>query len=185
MSVRRAVFLDRDGTIIEDIGYLAAAADVRLLPGAAAAIARLNAAGLAAVVVTNQSGIARGLLDEAAYAATARRLDDLLAAQGARLDAHYHCPHHPDFTGPCECRKPGPLLYRRAAEELGLDLGGSWWVGDRLRDVLAAERFGGRGALVASPTGDEPADVGGQVLRARDLPEAVDFILREPSPLPR
>ena len=122
MSVRRAVFLDRDGTIIEDIGYLAAAADVRLLPGAAAAIARLNAAGLAVVVVTNQSGIARGLLDEAAYAATARRLDDLLAAQGARLDAHYHCPHHPEFTGPCECRKPGPLLYRRAAEELGIDL---------------------------------------------------------------
>ena len=189
MSKRGAVFLDRDGTIIEDTGYVASAAEVRLLPGAAAAIARLNAAGIAAVVVTNQSGIARGLLDEAAYAATACRLDDLLAAEGARLAAHYHCPHHPDFTGPCECRKPGLLLYRRAAEDHGLDLQGSWWVGDRIRDVLPAGRLGGRGVLIESQAGDRPAerpaDTDAHLLRARDLRGAVDIVLRERARLPR
>lgn len=166
MSARGAVFLDRDGTIIEDTGYIADPEAVRLLPGAAAAIARLNRAGRPAIVVTNQSGIARGLLDEAAYAAVARRLEALLAADGARLDAHYHCPHHPDFTGPCECRKPGPLLYRRAAADHELDLAASWWVGDRMRDVLPAERFGGHGLLLGQPP-------------VRDLSAAVDFILGE------
>jgi D-glycero-D-manno-heptose 1,7-bisphosphate phosphatase len=169
VSARPAVFLDRDGTIIEDTGYIAEPDDVRLLPGASSAIARLNRAGIPAIVVTNQSGIARGLLDESAYAAVARRLDALLAAESARLDAAYHCPHHPDVTGACECRKPGPLLYQRAAAEHGLDLARSWWVGDRSRDVLPAERFGGRGLLIGHP----PAT-------ARDLSAAVDIILGEP-----
>ena len=166
MSARGAVFLDRDGTIIEDTGYIADPEAVRLLPGAGPAIARLNRAGRPAIVVTNQSGIARGLLDEAAYAAVARRLEALLAADGARLDAHYHCPHHPDFTGPCECRKPGPLLYQRAAADHELDLAASWWVGDRMRDVLPAERFGGHGLLLGQPP-------------VRDLSAAVDVILGE------
>ncbi|CAN5886094.1 HAD family hydrolase [soil metagenome] len=148
MTRRPAVFLDRDGTIIEDTGYLADPGAVRLLPGAAHAIARLNDAGMPVIVVTNQSGIARGLLDEADYAATARRLEELLAAAGARLDGQYHCPHHPDFTGPCECRKPGALLYQRAATEHAIDLASSWWIGDRPNDVLAAERFRGRGLLI-------------------------------------
>ena len=168
MSARPAVFLDRDGTIIEDTGYIADPDTVRLLPGAATAIGRLNRAGLPAIVVTNQSGIARGLLDESAYQAVARRLETLLATGGARLDADYHCPHHPDFTGTCECRKPGPLLYRRAAADHGLDLARSWWVGDRERDVVPAERFGGRGVLIGQP----PAVV-------RDLSAAVDIILDE------
>jgi D-glycero-D-manno-heptose 1,7-bisphosphate phosphatase len=176
VSRRGAVFLDRDGTIIEDTGYLADPTSVRLLPGAADAIARLNRARLPAIVVTNQSGIARGLLDEAAYAATARRLDELLAAAGARLDAHYHCPHHPDFTGPCECRKPGPLLYRRAAAEHAVDLGASWWVGDRLRDVQPAARLGGRGLLIGRAEQLEPAE---RLTIVRDLSGAVDIILRE------
>jgi histidinol-phosphate phosphatase family protein len=164
------VFLDRDGTIIEDTGYVGDADRVRLLPGAAAAIARLNRAGIPVVVVTNQSGIARGLLDEAGYQATRARLDRLLAEQGARIDRHYHCPHHPDFTGPCQCRKPGPLLYRRAAEELGLDLAASWWIGDRPRDVLASETFGGR-AILLTTSGPDPFTT------ARDLPAAVNLML--------
>ena len=181
MSEGRAVFLDRDGTIIEDTGYLADPAGVRLLPGAAAAIARLNGAGIGAIVVTNQSGIARGLLDESGYAATARRLDALLAAEGARLDAHYHCPHHPDFTGPCECRKPGPLLYRRAASEHGLHLARCWWVGDRMRDVVPAERLGGRGLLLGRPRPDELAlSPGARFPVVRDLSAAVDIILQSP-----
>lgn len=167
---RAAVFLDRDGTIIEDVGFLGDPEGVRLLAGAAEAIARLNHAGLAAVVVTNQSGIARGLFDEAAYQATRRRLDQLLGEHGARLDAHYHCPHHPDITGSCECRKPGLLLYRCAAGELGIDLAASWWVGDRLRDVQAATALGGRGIVLAAvaPT---------PFLAAPDLADAVSGIL--------
>ena len=155
MSGRPAVFLDRDGTLIEDRHYLRDAAEVRLLPGAADTVRRLNGAGVAAVVVTNQSGIARGLLTEAEYEATMRRLDELLALEGARVDAHYHCPHLPEITGPCECRKPGPLLYRRAADDLGLDLARSWWIGDRARDVEAADHFGGQGTLVLTGAGHE------------------------------
>jgi histidinol-phosphate phosphatase family protein len=178
VSDRRAVFLDRDGTIIEDTGYLAAPAAVRLLPGAAAAIARLNHAGMPVIVVTNQSGIARGLLDETAYSATAGRLDELLAGAGARLDGQYHCPHHPDVSGPCECRKPGPLLYRRAAADHGLHLARSWWVGDRLRDVVPAERFEGRGILIGRPAADElSTSAGGRFPVVRDLAAAVGIIL--------
>jgi histidinol-phosphate phosphatase family protein len=156
MSGRSAVFLDRDGTLIEDRHYLRDADAVRLLPGAAEAVRRLNDAGLAAVVVTNQSGIARGLLTEDDYQASVRRLDELLAREGARLEASYHCPHLPELSGPCDCRKPGPLLYERAAADLGLDLARSWWVGDRLRDVGAAERYGARGILLRS--GPDPED---------------------------
>lgn len=155
MSGRPAVFLDRDGTLIEDRHYLRDPAQVRLLPGAAKAVRRLNDAAVAAVVVTNQSGIARGLLTEAQYADTAGRLDDLLLAEGAHLDGHYHCPHLPAPTGSCECRKPGPLLYQQAARELELDLSASWWVGDRERDLAAADRYGGQTILVLTGAGLE------------------------------
>lgn len=171
---RHAVFLDRDGTIIEDVAYLREASQVRLLPGAAAAIKRLNSAGLLTIVATNQSGIARGLLTTEEYTASERRVDELLAQHGARLDAHYFCPHLPELSGPCECRKPGTLLYRQAAKKLGIDLSTSWWVGDRLRDVLPAEAFGGRGLLVGAT---EPAGAeSNRFLRARDLMGAVELI---------
>jgi D-glycero-D-manno-heptose 1,7-bisphosphate phosphatase len=153
VSGRPAVFLDRDGTLIEDRGYLRDPDQVALLPGASGAVRRLDLAGLPVVVVTNQSGIARGLLTEDDYLATARRLDALLAADGARLAGHYHCPHLPEVSGPCECRKPGALLYRQAAADLALDLTRSWWVGDRVRDVAAARELGGRGILVLTGAG--------------------------------
>lgn len=171
---RPAVFLDRDGTIIEDTGYLHDPAEVCLLPGAALAIGRLNLTDLFVVVVTNQSGIARGLLTLEQYRATEQRLDELLGMEGAGIDGHFFCPHFPDVSGPCECRKPGPLLYQRAAERLGIDLSRSWWVGDRLRDVLPAETFGGRGILVGA-TEVEGAE-GDRFLRARDLAGAVELI---------
>jgi len=106
MPERRAVFLDRDGTIVEDPppGYLHEPGKVRLLPGAAEAIRRLNTAGFLVVTVSNQSGIARGMYTVAEYAAVQRRLGELLTAHGARLDGAYFCPHHPDLTGPCDCR---------------------------------------------------------------------------------
>jgi D-glycero-D-manno-heptose 1,7-bisphosphate phosphatase len=182
MTGRAAVFLDRDGTLIEDRHYLRDPAQVHLLQGAAEAVRQLNVAGLAAVVVTNQSGIARGRLTEADYTATTARLEELLAADGARLDGHWHCPHLPELTGPCDCRKPGPLLYRQAAAALGLDLSRSWWVGDRRRDVQPAERFGGRGILVRS--GQGVVDAGLPAAKpwpaAADLLAAVRLILDEP-----
>ncbi len=154
---RRAIFLDRDGTIVEDPGFLHQPGRVRLLPGAAEAIHQLNQAGWLVITVSNQSGIARGLYDATDYQAVQRRLVELLAAHDARLDGAYFCPHHPEFTGPCECRKPGLLLFRQAQAALGLDLTRCCWVGDRLSDVEPARQFGGRGFLVATGRGAEYA----------------------------
>lgn len=176
----RAVFLDRDGTIVDDPGFLHEAEQVRLLPGVAAAIRRLNEAGWLVVTVSNQSGIARGLYDAAAYGAVQRRLSELLAASGARLDASYYCPHHPEFTGPCECRKPGVKLFRDAAAQLGLDLARSFWVGDRVGDVAPARALGGQGILVATGYGtrdqSEAKSLGVPVVA--DLAAAVGEIVR-------
>jgi len=169
----RAVFLDRDGTIVEDPGFLHEPGKLRLLPGAAAAIRRLNDAGWLVVTVSNQSGIARGLYDAAAYAAVQRRLVELLAQHGARLDGAYHCPHHPDVTGPCECRKPGVRLFRDAAAALDLDLARSYWVGDRVSDVEPAGTLagGGHGLLVTTGRGAEHA----AGARARGFPVVADL----------
>jgi len=155
----RAVFLDRDGTIVEDPGFLHEPGKVRLLPGAAEAIRRLNHAGWLVVTVSNQSGIARGLYDAAAYAAVQRRLVQLLTPHGARLDGAYLCPHHPDVTGPCDCRKPGLRLFRDAASALDLDLRESYWVGDRVSDIEPARTLGadGHGLLVSTGRGGEHA----------------------------
>lgn len=151
---RRAVFLDRDGTIVEDPGYLHEPAKVKLLPGAANAIHGLNAASYAVVVVTNQSGIARGLYTEADYRAVERRLGELLAAKGARIDASYFCPHHPQAPEPCACRKPHTKLFLDAQAALDIDFAKSWWVGDRLSDIQPARALGGKAILVATGQGN-------------------------------
>jgi histidinol-phosphate phosphatase family protein len=152
--LRPAVFFDRDGTLIEDEHYLSDPARVRLRAGAAAAVRRVNHAGMAAVIVTNQSGIARGLFTEADYARVRDRVVEALAQDGARIDATYHCPHHPDFGEACGCRKPGIALFQQAASEHALDLARSAFVGDRFRDVAPAARFGAFGVLV--PSSDTP-----------------------------
>src|SRR2546428_7901339 len=179
-SMARAVFLDRDGPILEDPGFLHQPGRARLLPGAGEAIRRLNAAGFLVVTVSNQSGIARGLYDVAAYHAVQQRLSELLAAHGARIDAAYFCPHHPEITGPCECRKPGTQLVPEAQDALGIDFGRSAFVGDRPSDVEPARALGGRGILVETGAG------GAHVAQARvlsatvvpDLAAAVDEIVR-------
>src|SRR6266446_56997 len=179
---RRAVFFDRDGTIVEDPppGFLHEPGKVRLLPGAAAAIKQLNDRGFLVVVVTNQSGIARGLYTVGDYEAVQRRLSALLTAHGARLDGAYFCPHHPRFTGPCECRKPGLKLFRDAAAALDIDLKRSWWVGDRLTDVQPARAWGGKAILVAAGEGNldqgQARAMGAKVVA--DLPAAVAEIVR-------
>ncbi len=147
-----AAFLDRDGTIIHDADYVRDPGNVMLLDGAAAAIARLNDRRIPVIVVTNQSGIARGRMTREEYDAVHAKVEELLAAHGAYVDAVYVCPHHPDFTGACECRKPGTLLYRQAADDHRLDLARSVYAGDRWRDVAPAVELGGRGILVRGPS---------------------------------
>ena len=130
---RRAAFLDRDGTIIEDVSYISRADQVRLLPTAAEAIALLNEHDVAVVVITNQSGIARGKFTTADYEAVRDRVDQVLAAAGAHIDASYYCPHHPCVSGACDCRKPGSKLFDQAIAELDLAPATSMFAGDRTR----------------------------------------------------
>lgn len=152
---RPAVFLDRDGTLIGERNYLADPAGVAFIPGSVEALRALRAAGYVLVVVTNQSGIARGLYTLEAYHAVAGRLDEMLAAAGVPVDATYFCPHHPDVTGPCACRKPATGMYLQAAAELGIRPRASWYVGDKITDVLPALALGGRGILVRTGYGHE------------------------------
>jgi D-glycero-D-manno-heptose 1,7-bisphosphate phosphatase len=156
-GARRAAFLDRDGTLIVERGYLADPEGVELIPGAAESLRVLHGAGFALVVVTNQSGIARGLYGIDEFRAVQRRVEELFAAEGVIFDAVHFCPHHPEVSGPCECRKPGVGMYRRAARELGIALEDSIFVGDKVADVLPAIELGGDGYLVRTGYGVEHA----------------------------
>jgi D-glycero-D-manno-heptose 1,7-bisphosphate phosphatase len=177
-ELRRAVFLDRDGTLIEEAHYLSDPAAVRLLPGAAEALARLREAGYALVLVTNQSGIARGLYTEEEYHRVAARLGGLLREAGVPLDAAYYCPHHPEHGAPCACRKPSTGMYEAAAAELGLDPAASWYVGDKESDILPAATLGGQGVLVRTGHGrDEERRAPRGVVVVDDLGEAADLIV--------
>jgi D-glycero-D-manno-heptose 1,7-bisphosphate phosphatase len=175
---RPAVFVDRDGTLIVERDYLADPAGVELVDGAAGALRALRGAGYALVVVTNQSGIARGLYTEDDYRRVAARLDHVLEERGVPVDGTYYCPHHPDFTGPCTCRKPGTGMYEQAARDLDLDLAASWYVGDKVADVLPALALGGRGILVRSGYGTEQeGDAPDAVTVVEDLGGAARLVL--------
>jgi D-glycero-D-manno-heptose 1,7-bisphosphate phosphatase len=173
------IFLDRDGTIIRDVGYLSRPEDVELLPGAASAIARLNTLDIPTIVITNQSGIARGRFTVRDYLLTQQRLDDLLQENGARLDATYYCPDHPDFTGPCNCRKPGTALFQRAMVEHSLDMTSPGYIGDRWRDIEPFHQLGGTPLLISGPH-TPPEDVAiaaaEDVATVGSLLEAVDLL---------
>ena len=180
MSGRAGAFVDRDGTIIRDANYVRDPNDVELLPGAAAAIAKLNEAGVVVAVITNQSGIARGWLTPADYEAVRARLDQLLAVEGARIDGTFMCPHFPDITGPCDCRKPGLKLYRDAIAEFGIEPKESLFVGDRWRDVVPGVALGGRAILLdvaSTPPGDLTRGIAEAIPTAHSLSEAVDRFL--------
>jgi D,D-heptose 1,7-bisphosphate phosphatase len=178
-----AVFLDRDGTVIEHVPYLADPALVRLLPGAAEALKRLRRAGFARVLVTNQSAIGRGMLTPERLHEIHAEMNRQLAACGATLDAIYYCPDAParDDRTVVECpdRKPAPGMLRRAAAELNLDLSASWMVGDLISDVLAGLNAGCRSILVQSgPTSAaEAAALAARSRIAPDLAAATDWIL--------
>jgi D-glycero-D-manno-heptose 1,7-bisphosphate phosphatase len=156
--VRPAVFLDRDGTMIEDVGYLDALDRVELYPWTVDAIRALNRAGLAVVVVTNQSGVARGRFSEAFVEETHRHIDAQLEEGGARVDAYYYCPHHPHgivdgYTRRCDCRKPERGMINRAVHDHGLDATQSFMVGDKWLDVQLGRAVGARTLLVRTGSG--------------------------------
>ena len=187
MTNRPAVFLDRDGTLLEEAGYLDRLERMVFFPYSVDAVRLLNRSGLAVVIITNQAGVARGIFKEAFVAEAHRHIAERLAAGGARIDGFYYCPHHPDGTveglrQDCDCRKPKPGMLTRAAEELGLDLSASFVVGDRWHDLEAGRRVGARGILVrtgygrteeaAPKPGLEPAAI------VENVAEAASWILR-------
>ncbi len=178
-EIRSAVFLDRDGTLISDVGYIRRAEDVELIRDAASAVRRMNYALWPVIVVTNQSAIARGLMSEEEYEQVKDALDDQLAERGAYINAHYFCPHHPDFTGPCECRKPGAELFDRAMADHGVSPATSVFVGDRWRDIEPALRYGARGILVpsAATPPEDLARADKEMEVARTLTDAVRLFL--------
>jgi D-glycero-D-manno-heptose 1,7-bisphosphate phosphatase len=159
-QTRKAVFIDRDGTLNEDIGYVSRPEEMALYPWSAEAVRLINQSGLLAVVITNQSGIARGMYTEEILAEIHSRMIRELALQGARVDAVYYCPHHPEIGSrryrlECECRKPQPGLLNAAARDHDIDLARSFVIGDKASDIKLAERTGARAALVLTGFGRE------------------------------
>lgn len=166
----KAVFLDRDGTINHDPGYISDPATLEILPGAGAALARLQTAGYKLIVVTNQSGIARGIIPPGNLEKIHDRMNELLAPAGARIDAFYFCPHHPSEG--CPCRKPGSQLITSACSELGLDPKESVMIGDRETDLQCGLNAGvGRVVLVRTGNGRKTE----QLLRVYDLEDRIHF----------
>jgi D-glycero-D-manno-heptose 1,7-bisphosphate phosphatase len=188
--VRRAVFLDRDGTMIEERGYLNRLDLVTLFPYTGDAIIRLRRAGFLIVVVTNQAGIARGYFDEAFVRSVHAHLDTLLPPE-AVPDAYYFCPHHPDgsieaFRRACRCRKPAPGMIEQAAADLGIDVATSFVVGDKWLDMGLANQAGARGILVRTGYGAETADWPPDDVRAErvvgTLLDAAEYIIGTGAP---
>jgi D-glycero-D-manno-heptose 1,7-bisphosphate phosphatase len=189
--VNPAVFLDRDGTLIEEVGYLDRRDRVQLYPWSVDAIRALNQARIPVVMITNQSGVARGFFTEAVVDDVHRHIADRLAAGGAHLDAYYYCPHHrdgsvPQFAVACDCRKPGRGLVDRAVGELGVDPRQSFTIGDRWLDVALARTIGGKGVLVRTGYGaDEerrpPPGVAADVV-VNNLIEAASWVLERLEP---
>jgi len=176
---RKAIFLDRDGTLNEEVNYLGKVEDFAWLPRAAEAVRLLNEAGWVVVLITNQSGIGRGYYAEQDVAAIHERIESDLAQAGARLDAIYYCPHRPDEG--CVCRKPQPHLFQKAAQELGLDLSASYAIGDKLSDLEPGKQLGCRTILLLTGHGPEhlklAREQGFQPDRvAEDLYRAVEWI---------
>jgi len=184
---RHAVFLDRDGTLVEEAGYLDRLERLVFFPYSIDAVRLLNRAQFAVVIVTNQAGVARGIFKEAFVAEAHQHITGRLSAGGAHVDGFYYCPHHPEaaierYRKSCDCRKPQPGLLRQAAHELDLALDRSFVVGDRWHDLEAGQRVGARGVLVRTGYGktEEAAGRDGITPAAivDNLMEAVSWILR-------
>ncbi len=189
--MRPAIFLDRDGTLNEDVGHLDRFERLVLFPWSLDAVRLLRRAGYAVVVVTNQGGVARGFVAESFVAEVRRFIERRLADIGERLDGHYHCPHEPHATVAayrriCDCRKPLPGLVRRACRELDLDAGRSVVIGDKWSDVRLARAAGARGVLIRTGYGGgqeqaPPTDLRPDAV-ADTLMDAAAWVLRNPPP---
>ncbi|MDB4926648.1 HAD family hydrolase [Mucilaginibacter sp.] len=185
MTKKKAVFLDKDGTLITDVPYNADPAFMALSSHCVAGLHHLQEKGYLLVVVSNQAGVARGYFSETALIAVEQRLKEMLAGTGIILNGFYYCPHHPDgmvksLTINCDCRKPAPGLLFKAAEELDIDLSTSWMIGDILNDIEAGNRAGCRSILIDN--GNETEwylnEIRNPVLKARTINEAADHILK-------
>jgi D-glycero-D-manno-heptose 1,7-bisphosphate phosphatase len=188
-AMNKAVFLDRDGTVNEEVGYMTDLDKLRLIEGAGQAIRRLNEVGFKIVVVTNQSGVARGYFPESLVHEAHNRIDGMLSQFGARIDAVYYCPHHPragnsQYTRDCDCRKPRTGLIERAVKDLAIDKVHSYMVGDKWTDVELGQRAGVHAILVMSgfapddPGNERPQQVAEPDFFAHTIVEAADWIIR-------
>lgn len=187
-KVKQAVFLDRDGTVTRQVGYVNHPSRIRLYPFAARAIRRLNERTIPVVLVTNQSGVARGLFPESVLIESHERLESLLARDGAKLDGIYFCPHHPtagENPRVCRCRKPGTGMLRRASRELALDPSRSFVVGDSPSDILMGYRAGAKSILTLTGYGRGEMEHRRHLWKAepdaivRNLEAAVEWILND------
>src|SRR5262245_46311963 len=178
--MHRAIFMDRDGTVSEEIGYMYDAGLYKVFSYAGPAIRKINEHGMKAVLITNQSGVGRGYFDEASVGKVHTILQAELAAHQAKLDAIYICPHHPDAG--CDCRKPNPGMLLQAQRELDIDLTRSFVIGDKYIDIETAHNVGARGVLVLTGFGQNEREKHRTSLHqpdlvVRNLTEAVDSIL--------
>ena len=180
----QAVFLDRDGTVMEDAHYIKSPDQVRLLPGAAAAVRRINDAAIPVIVVTNQSGIGRGLFGVEDYEAVRSHFEALLRAEGAHIDASYYCPHAPSTAPDCGCRKPATKMFEDAIRDFKLDPQRAAYIGDRWRDVVVSKKLGGRGIMIESAittAEDRRRAEDDGIETARSIVEAVGLLLDLPA----
>ncbi|MBI4444367.1 MAG: HAD family hydrolase [Acidobacteria bacterium] len=194
MKRQRAIFLDRDGTLIKEVGLLSRLSDIHIFPVSYAAVRKINQSGALAIVITNQSAVARGLITEENLQELHNLIKLSFLENGAWIYAFYSCPHHPEeglaaYRRECECRKPKPGLLLKAAQELHIELGSSFLVGDRIRDIQAAHNAGCGAVLVQTGYGGGEVDSISTYLRdhpdrnvqtAQDVLEAVEWILRQP-----
>lgn len=185
---RKAIFLDRDGTLCDEVGYVNHVDRVRIPERCIEAMRLANGSGFQTVVITNQAGVARGYFDEALILDVHDRVRDILEAGGARIDGMYYCPHHPDvglppYRAACSCRKPGAGMLLRARDEMGIDLGASYVVGDSIKDVEAGRAVGATTVMVRTGYGRGEIEHRSATWRvhpdhvADDLLEAVRWIL--------
>jgi D-glycero-D-manno-heptose 1,7-bisphosphate phosphatase len=161
--MKKAVFLDRDGTINKEVNYLSHPGQIELISGSAEGIKLLNENGFTVVVITNQSGVARGIIEEEKLPLIKDRLCSLLEERGAKIDGYYYCPHYPDgkiekFAVKCDCRKPEPGMLRKAAEDLDIELKGSYVVGDKVCDVVLGKNVGAVSIMVKTGYGESEAE---------------------------
>lgn len=174
----KAVFLDRDGTLNVDKGYVHRIEDWEWIPGAVEAIVALKKAGFLVIVVTNQAGIARGYYGDVDVSRLHAWVNEELGKRGTAIDGFYYCPHHPDYGGECECRKPKPGMLRAAQQDFDIDFTRSWLVGDKAADIQAGLAAGVKPILVLTGYGnDDRALLKSDVACTADIAAASDFVI--------